>query len=69
MSSVTRADLLEREIIKLMNDEIDRLSFELSLGNVENFEAYARCAGKIAGLRQSLVIVEEAISEVNKRYS
>lgn len=65
----TTGDVFRRELEKLISDEIDRLSGNLSTpGTCVSFEAYQFDLGKIAGLRQvKSDYCDEAAKNVEKR--
>ena len=66
MGSFTKADLFERELRKLIDEEIERLKEQLSLGLLKSHEEYLAIAGKIAGLRSCSSYMDEAESIVRR---
>lgn len=60
MSILTSADRFRYEYEALINAEIERLKEALSLGFTENFEQYKYMAGRIAGLRSALELLDRA---------
>ena len=69
MATFTRSELFQDEIRKLVEEEIARLAEEMAFGHLKSFEDYKAAAGKIAGLRQCLELIEEAAVSVNKKLS
>jgi hypothetical protein len=66
MASYTASHLFEKTSRKLIENLIEELSDNLSLGLLTSFEEYKHITGKIAGLRTSLDLLDDAESEVSK---
>jgi hypothetical protein len=63
----TYSDLFERELTKLIMEEIDASLHNLSFGGgVSDYAEYKSLIGKIAAFREVLSLMETARSEVNK---
>lgn len=60
MGSITPLHVYRQQLEILLNDEVERLSDNMSLGNIESFSEYKYSAGKIAGLRLALEYLVEA---------
>lgn len=60
MGSLTPLHVYRQQLETLLSDEVDRLSNNMSLGNLENFAEYKYFSGKIAGLRLALEYLVEA---------
>ena len=58
--------LFQKELIKLVDEEIERLKDVLSGGHVNALDEYKFVAGKIAGLRTALEYVAEANSNIER---
>ena len=67
MGALNRYTMFKDEIVNQIVQEIDRLKEEISLGLLETHTEYKQIAGKIAGLRASLDLMDEAESIVNKK--
>jgi hypothetical protein len=57
-----------KELETLLSDEIDRLMINLSNGHLETHAEYKYLAGKIAGLRSAIDLMEEAQKVYQERY-
>lgn len=64
MSMITPLHVYRAELEKLLNEEIDRLKENISLGHMENFAEYKFSAGRIAGLR----LAQEYLLEAERIY-
>jgi len=60
MNALTPQHVYMRELLHLIETEIERLMEVLSNGHVENHAEYKYLAGKIAGLRLAEEYLEEA---------
>lgn len=60
MSAFTYQSMYEHELKALLQDRIEQIKQELSLGFLTNYEEYKMQAGKIAGLRDALDLMDEA---------
>lgn len=58
--------LFQRELVRLIEEEVERLKDMLSMGNVGAFDEYRLVVGKIAGLRTALDYMAEANSNVER---
>ena len=67
MASFTRFDVFEAELVKAIEDEIERISTDMSLGLLKTYEEYKCNAGKIAGLRAALDMIDVARSVTNQK--
>lgn len=67
MGSFTRFDVFEVELHKLIEQEIERLTGEMSLGLLKTYEDYKSATGKIGGLRAALDMIDEARSITNQK--
>lgn len=67
MGVLNRYTMFKEETANQIMQEIDRLKEEMSLGLLETHTEYRHIAGKIAGLRASLDLMDEAESIVNKK--
>jgi hypothetical protein len=67
MGSFTRFDVFEAELIKLIEDEMDRVKEETSLGLLKTYEEYKSATGKIQGLRAALDMIDQARSITNQK--
>lgn len=63
---LTQANRLAQELVKLINDEIERLKEEIAEGNLTP-EQYKTSTGKVLGLRTALYYVDEAAAIVDGR--
>ena len=59
-------DRLARELRKLVDARIAELRDNVSSGLLSDMTEYKRQTGQIEGLRASLEILEQAISNINK---
>lgn len=60
MGTYTRTHMLEHELKRLIEIEIERLKENMSLGLISDHEEYRHIAGKIAGLRLAIDYMAEA---------
>ena len=67
MGTFTISQLLERELRRLIDVEIERLKENLSYGTLEDFNEYRYLSGKIAGLRAAIDYMDEADSNIHGR--
>lgn len=58
--------LFQRELVKLIDEEIERLGDVLSSGHANTFDEYKFVVGKIAGLRTALDYMAEANSNIER---
>ena len=60
MNAFTKTHMFERELIRLIEIEIERLKDNMSHGLISDHNEYRHVAGKIAGLRLALEYMQEA---------
>lgn len=60
MNFITPLHVYRKELETLLENEIERLKDNMSLGLIENHGEYKHLAGKIAGLRQAQEYLFEA---------
>lgn len=58
--------LFEKELDRLIREEVERLKDVLSMGNLENQSDYKFIAGRIHGLRTTLDYMSEANSIIER---
>ena len=58
--------LFEKELDRLIQEEVERLKDVLSMGNLENQSDYKFIAGRIHGLRTALEYILEANSTIER---
>lgn len=68
MVAITPLHVYVKELEILLNDEIERLTINLSMGHCENHAEYKYLSGKIQGLRTSLDFLEEADKIYKEKY-
>jgi hypothetical protein len=68
MGAITPLHVYVKELETLLSDEIDRLMINLSNGHLETHAEYKYLAGKIAGLRSAIDLMEEAQKVYQERY-
>lgn len=68
MGAITPLHVYVKELDTLLNEEIDRLMNNLSLGHLENYAEYKYLAGKIAGLRAAKEYLGEADRVYREKY-
>ena len=68
MGAITTFHVYVKELETLLSDEIDRLMINLSNGHLETHAEYKYLAGKIAGLRSAIDLMEEAQKVYQERY-
>jgi hypothetical protein len=66
MGGFTRGDLFEKELRRLVEEEIVRLTTDMSFGMLKSIDEYRSVTGRIAGLRQTLEYMDEASSHVDR---
>jgi hypothetical protein len=60
MAIFTSADKFKAEVENLIAIEVDRLKETMAVGFVEDYPQYKNVAGKIAGLRTALDLLNDA---------
>lgn len=65
MSILTTADKFRYTLEKLLNEEVERLKDSLALGFLDDYAQYKMIAGKIAGLRSAIDLLNEAERKCN----
>lgn len=60
MTALTTVHVYQTELKKLINIEIERLLEPMANGYIESIEEYKHSAGKIAGLRSIVDLMDEA---------
>jgi len=65
---LTFNSVLDREFKKLVEEEIARLTETvLAPSGATDFAQYRQLVGRVAGLRRSIELIEEAFDEVQKQ--
>lgn len=65
MSILTTADRFRREVERLIEEQIEKYTDHMSLGMLESLADYKNAAGRIAGLREALSLLEDAEHRMN----
>lgn len=60
MSILTTADRFRRELERLFEEQIEKYTENMSLGMLESHADYKHAAGRIAGLREALDLMDDA---------
>ena len=68
MGAITPLHVFVKEFEILLNNEIDRLMENMSLGHLNDYAEYKYLAGKIAGLRSAQEYLVEADKIYRERY-
>ena len=68
MSVLTIGGLFERELSKLIEDEVARVAANvIGAGGIGDFAEYMRQVGYLSGLRKCAELFEEANANISKR--
>jgi len=59
---LTSVDRLEYEFKKIVNEDIEKITQQISAGYIPDYDTYRHFQGILVGLRSSLVLLEEAKS-------
>ena len=62
---LTSVDRLKHEFVKIVNEDIERLTQQIVAGYIGDYETYRHFQGIVAGLKSSLTLLEEAESIAN----
>lgn len=65
MSILTSADRFRRELETLVEEQIQKYTAHMSLGQLESHADYKHAAGRIAGLREVFDLIEDAAHRLN----
>lgn len=68
MGAITPLHVFIKEFEILLNDEIDRLTDNMSHGHLESLAEYKYLAGKIAGLRTAIEYLAESDKIYREKY-
>lgn len=66
MPILTTADRFRYELEKSIQEEIERMKENLSLGFLDDYAQYKNISGKISGLRTALDLINEAERKCNE---
>jgi hypothetical protein len=66
--ALTTVQAYQRELEKLIAIEIERLVEPMANGFIETHEEYKMVSGKIAGLRTSMELMQEADRILSEKY-
>ncbi len=66
--ALTTTQLYQNELRKLIQIEIERLFEPMANGYVESIEDYKQLAGRIAGLRAAIDLIDEADKICAEKY-
>ena len=66
MTYLSTKRLVEVELLRIVNEELERLVELISTGNVHSFEDYKFTVGRISGLRSIIEYVDEANANIEK---
>lgn len=58
---------LASELRRLIEESIEALRDEIAAGMLTDMQEYKKLAGQIIGLRTTLALIEEALSNIAKR--
>jgi hypothetical protein len=65
---MTTMDMLEKELLILLSEQVESLKDVLANGNASSFEDYQRNVGVISGIRYAIDAVADARKTVNSKY-
>lgn len=65
---MTTMDMLEKELLILLSDQVESLKDVLANGNASSFEDYQRNVGVISGIRYAIDAVADARKIITSKY-
>jgi hypothetical protein len=68
MTALTTVAVYQRELKGLISVEIESILEKMANGFVESYEEYRGLAGKIAGLRSAIDLIDEADRILSEKY-